>query len=195
MWFCCHISSSGTLWGVLLASPLCCGSNSPSPRCLLRHMPIMPSVPFRLMISFRVEPPTDSLCCMLVLVMVFAFCFQAPIFSNGTQLLDLAIPQPYREYTWWAYVCSGDGPWSVPMPVLLLSLLWVGGTSCYSFCCPLAITSTCWGIQLWGLGQESLNLSLPYMVGRGLLFQVLVHPMTCLTLKLWSALNLVILVW
>ena len=47
-----------------------------------------------------------------------------------------------------------------------------------------------------GLDREPPDpLHLPYMVGRGLLFQVWFHLMTQSTLNLWLALNLVILVW
>ena len=44
----------------------------------------------------------------------------------------------------------------------------------------------------WQRVTQSLCLS--YIVGKGLLFQVWFHPMTWLTLNLWWALNLLILV-
>ena len=61
-------------------------------------------------------------------------------------------------------VCS---EWLLPPP------LSVGGASCYSISCPSAIPSIWWGIQLWGLDKRvTQSLHLPYMVERGLLFQV-----------------------
>ena len=66
---------------------------------------------------------------------------------------------------------------------------------CYSVSCPPAIPTISWGIQLWGLGRFTWSLHLPCMVGKDLLFQVWFHLMTQLTLNLWLALNLVILVW
>ena len=117
MWFCHHCWSWGTKWGVLLASPLCCSSNNVSPRCSLRQLPIMPCVLSEFSL-FRVEPPTNSLYCMFVLVMVFAFCFQVPMWlpclSVGAQPLLFAMPQPYGVYPWHAYVPPGDGPWRIP---------------------------------------------------------------------------------
>ena len=66
--------------------------------------------------SFKVEPPTDSLCHMLVSVMVFDFCFQV---SMWLQLLGFITPQPFGVYPWHAYVPHGDGLWSMPgMPLM-----------------------------------------------------------------------------
>ena len=51
-----------------------------------------------------------------------------------------------------------------------------------------------WSIQLWGLGIVTWSLSLPYLEGIDLLFQVCYYPGTWLILNLWWKLNLVILV-
>ena len=70
-WYICTSS-----WGVLLATPLCYSSNNLHFRFLLRHMIVMPWVLLRWVISFKVEHPPISFCCMLVSHMVFAFCYQ-----------------------------------------------------------------------------------------------------------------------
>ena len=64
---------------VPLSLPLCHSSNNCNPRCLLRHMPIKPWALLRWVFSFRSELPTDSICCILVLDMVFSFYFQITI--------------------------------------------------------------------------------------------------------------------
>ena len=57
---------------------------------------------------------TNSICCVLVLVMVFAFCIQAPMWlprsPMGDQVLGFALLQPYTVHSWQAYVPPGDGP-------------------------------------------------------------------------------------
>ena len=59
-----------------------------------------------------------SLCCMLVLVMVFAFYVQIPIWllysPMGAQLLWFVMPQPNGLYPWQVYVLPGDGLWLIP---------------------------------------------------------------------------------
>ena len=68
--------------------------------------------------SFRVEPPTDSLCYMLVSAMVFAFCFQVPMWlpcsPNWAQLLGFATLHPFGVYPQKAYAPPGDGQWPIP---------------------------------------------------------------------------------
>ena len=61
--------------------------------------------------------------------------------------------------------------------------------------CPRAIPAIWWGIQLWELGREPPeSSSFPFMVVRGLLFQVVLIPMSQSTPNLCWALDLVILV-
>ena len=55
---------------------------------------------------------------MLVLVMVFAFCFQVPMSlpcsPMGAHLFGHAMQQPYGLYLWQVYVPPGDGLWPTP---------------------------------------------------------------------------------
>ena len=108
----------------------------------------------------------------------------------------------WRLYLWGLYNCSPSkhthgrhmsilvmviGPHQECVEWLLLPLLWVGGVLCYLVSCPPAIPTICWGIQLWGLGRVTQSLKLPYMVGRGLLFQLWFHLMAQSALNLWWA--------
>ena len=77
------------------------------------------------------------------------------------------------------------GPYKYCTEWLLCPLLLVGRASCLSFSCPQAIPSIWWGTQFRGAGREPPDL--PYMVGRGLLFQVVLQPMTQSTPNLWWA--------
>ena len=75
-------------------------------------------------------------------------------------------------------------------------LLWVGGSI-------LLLTQLFPSHPIYLVGHTALgaqqrvtwSLHLPYMMWRGLLFRVWCHQMTGVTLNLWWALNLVILVW
>ena len=51
------------------------------------------------------------------------------------------------------------------------------------------------GHTAWELSRVTQYFNLPYMGGRGLALQVLLHPMTQPTLNLWQALYVVILLW
>ena len=147
---------------------------------------------------FRVEPPTI----LYIICLVSAFYHQVPCWMPysplGAQPLGFAPLQPLGVYLWQAYVQPGDGHWPtqsmhrVTAPsttlsresFLLLSLLFSNH--------PIYIV----GHTALGAWQRvTQSLCLPYMVGRGLLFQVWFHLMTQLTLNLQWALNLVILVW
>ena len=63
--------------------------------------------------SFRVEHPKNSLCDVLVSVMVFAFCFQVPMWLPCSPVMaqpsGFATLQPFRVYPWQAYVPPDDG--------------------------------------------------------------------------------------
>ena len=131
-------------------------------------MQILPGVLLRWVFSFWVDPSTSSLCCVLVLVVVFDFCFQVTMWlpcspmggsiigvCNAATLCSIPLIDmfllvmvhgPHQECTEW----------------LLLSLLQVGGASCYLFNCPWAIPSIWLGIQI----QQSHPIHLPSPHGR-----------------------------
>ena len=138
---------------------------------------------------------------VLVSVMVYDFCFQVPSWMLcspvGTQPLKFAPLQPFGAYTCQAHVQSGDGHWSTPLmhKWLLPPLLWIGGSL-------LLINQLSSGhsndiVRHAALGAWQSHLISPpsNMVGMCFLFQVWFHLMTQLTLNLWWALNLLILVW
>ena len=64
--------------------------------------------PLQVSVSFRFKPPNDFLCHMLVSAMVFALCLQVPMWLSclpmGTEPLGFETLQPFRVYTWQAYV-------------------------------------------------------------------------------------------
>ena len=72
-----------------------------------------PMEPSLVSFSFRVEPPTNSWCHMLVSVMVFAFSFHIPMQLPCSLIvahpLGFATLQPFRVYPWQAYVTFGNG--------------------------------------------------------------------------------------
>ena len=109
-----------------------------------------------------------------------------PYSPMGTQSLGFAPLQPFRTYQWHTYVHPGDGhqPMLGMHQVHLLLLN-----------CPPVIPTIWWGIQLWGLAQ-SYPIPPPSLHdGDGSSFPIWYHPMTELTMNLWWALNLVILLW
>ena len=145
---------------------------------------------------FRVEPPT-------ILYIMFGVCSGVCFLLSGamldsplgTQRLGFVPLQPLGVYLWQAYVQPGDGHQPTPgmqkvaTPsttlsrgrLMLLHLLFpshpiytVGHTA----------------LEAWQSVTQSLHL--PFIVGRGLLFQVWFHLMTWSTLNLQWALNLVI---
>ena len=127
--------------------------------------------------------------------MVYAFCFQVPcwmLYSPiGAQPLGFSPLQPFGVYPWQALVCPGDGHWSIlGMHWLAAPSTALGRGDLYA-----ALSSGLQPFQQYGGANSFGGLCLPYMVGRGLLFQVWLHLMTWLTLNLWWALYLVILVW
>ena len=152
---------------------------------------------------FRVEPSTVLYIICLVSVRGVCFLLSGAMLDaistlGGSTIGVCTIATPL-EFTHGRHMCNlvmVISPHQVCTEWLLPPLHWVGGALCCSICCSPAIPSIWWGIQLWELGRESPNPScLPYMVERGLLFQVWFHPMTQSTLNLQWALNLVILVW
>ena len=116
-----------------------------SPRCLLRHLPTVPFVLLSCVFFFRDQPPTNPLCCMLLSVIVFAVCFQVPMWLPCSQwglnhlglhhcntlenriarhmCLQVMVHSSYRDWTEW----------------LIPPLLWVWGASYYLSNCPPSI--------------------------------------------------------
>ena len=152
MWFCHHSWFGETQWGAVLVSLICQSINNFSPRCLLRHVP---TIPWVLVDEFLFEPPSDLLCHVLVSTMVFAFCFEIPMWLPcspiGDQLLGFATLQPLASIcaSWW---------WSVANARSILSGCFSHclklGALCYSSCHPWAFPVIWWGIQLWGLAES-----------------------------------------
>ena len=101
---------------------------------------------------------------MLASVMVFAYCFQFPMWLSWSpvrpQAFGFALLQPYLVYSWQAYVPLGDGWW--PMQgvhwVITSSTAFSGESFTLLTCCPPAIQSMWWGIQLWGCSSHLILL-------------------------------------
>ena len=125
----------------------------------------MPWVLVRWVFSFKVEPSTSSLCCMLVLIMVFTFCFQSsmklPCSPRGLSHWGLQCHN-LMEFTLGRHMCllmMICSPCQEGTKWLLLPLFLVGEASCYSCSCSPATPSKCWGIQVWQLDGGSPNSS------------------------------------
>ena len=127
-------------------------SNRLSPRCLLslhQLWHVSSSGEF----FFRVEPPIDSLCCMLVLSMVFAFCFQVlmllPCSQWGLNCWGLQCCNP-MEYTLGRNICllvMVNGPTRIAQSGSYFHCFQFGEASCSTFSCIPAIPSIWLGIQ------------------------------------------------
>ena len=120
------------------------------------------------------------------------------VFTSGTQPLGFPLLQSFGVYPWQAYVQPGDGHGSmhgmhrVAVPSTTLSRGNLLLLSCLFPNHPIYMVGhTALGAQQ----RVTWSLHLPYMMGRGLLFQVWCHQMTQSTLDLWWVLNLVIPVW
>ena len=105
----------------------------------------------------------------------------------GAQLLGFAPLQPFGVYPWQVYVQPGDGHQSMPgmHRVAALSATLSRGS--------LLLLSQLFPNQpIYMVGHTALgawqgvtqSIHLPYMMGRGLLFQDWCHQMTQLTLNL-----------
>ena len=120
------------------------------------------------------------------------------MFTPGGQPLGFAPLQPLGVYPWQAYGQPGDGHWPTPgmhrmaAPSTTLSR---GSLMLLSLVFPSFPMYMVGHTALGAWQRVTWSLCLPYMVGRGLLFQVWFHLMTQLTLHLQWMLNLVILVW
>ena len=133
--------------------------------------------------------------CLLWCLLSTFRLYVATMVTNRAQLLGFSMLQPYGVYPLQAYVPHDDGLWSLP------GVHWVAAPSAASSrgnlhathsAVPLAISSI-WGIKLWGLGRVTITKSLciSYMVRRGLLSQVVLHPVALSTQKIRWVLNLV----
>ena len=139
---------------------------------------------------FRVEPPTI---CIFYVGVCFVVCFLLlgtqwdAVFTYGSQPLGFAPLQPFGIYPQQAYVKPGDGHQSMPGmhrvaapsttlsrgSLLPLSQLFPNHPICMV------------GYTAFGAWQRVIqSLHIPYMMGRGLLFQVWCHQMTQSTLNL-----------
>ena len=110
-----------------------------------------------------------------------------PYSPMGAQWLGFASLQPFGVYPWQAYVQPGDGHRSMPgihSVAAPSSTLSRGSLLLLSLMFPkhpiYMVQLTAFG----GLADITQYLCLPYMMGRGLLFQVWFHPMTQSTLNL-----------
>ena len=137
----------------------------------------------------ELSPPLIS----VLSVMVFAFCFQFPVWLPVYQWGLSTIG-----------VCTATTLWSIPMAGICTSLCsfmahirscseWLLHPLFWAVRYPPAIQFNWWDIHLWGLSRVTWSLCHPYIARKGLLFQV--FPMTQLTPNLWWALNLVFPVW
>ena len=117
--------------------------------------------------------------------------------ANGGSTIGVCTMQPFEACPWHVIVPPGDALWPTP------GMNWVVDPSIASSrgklhdTMPAVLQPFIWydGVYNLGLGRVSWSLHLLYMAWRGLLFQVLLHPITWLTPTLWWALNLVIPVW
>ena len=134
-------------------------------------------------------------------VLVSAFYFQVPCWMQysplGIQPLWFAPLQLFGVYLCQTYVQPGDGHQPTPgmhrvtAPSTTLSRVSLMLLSLLSLSHPIYMV----GHTALGTWQRvTQSICLPYMMGRGILFQVWFHLMTWLTLNLHWALNLVILV-
>ena len=134
---------------------------------------------------FRVEPPTVLYIVCLLSILVSAFYFQVPSWMPyspmGAQLLGFAPLHPFGVYPWQAYVQPGDGHQS------MLSIHRVAAPSATLSRGSLLLLSLLFSNHpIYMVGHTALgawqrvtqSLCLPYMMGRGLLFQVWCHQMT-----------------
>ena len=138
----------------------------------------------------------------LVSVMVYTLCFQVLCWMQsspmGAQPMKFTPLQPFGAYPWQAYVQPGDGHWPIPgmQRVAAPSTTFAGGSLLLLNQLPSSHSKYIVGHRILGGFQSVIqSLHLPCVVGRGLLYQVWLHVMTQLTLNLWWALNLLILVW
>ena len=118
-----------------------------------------------------------------------------PYSPMGVQPLGFAPWQPFGVYSWRAYVQPGDGHQCTPgmhqVAAPSTTLGRVEPSATHS-----AVPQPIGGVYALGGSIESHPiLCLPYVMGRGLPFQVWCHQMMWSILILLWTLNLVILVW
>ena len=180
MWFCHNSWSQGTLWGVLLALPLCCSNIILSPRCLLRHMTSIPRVLHRL-----VSLSELSLWKFLIVFWCLLWCllsaFRIPCgwLVHQWQLNHWGFRhQNPLEYTTGRHVSllmMVCGPCQECSKWLFLLLLQEGG----SFMLPIQLSSShsihMMGHTALGPRRVTQSIHLPYMVGMDLHLQVTFH--------------------
>ena len=128
---------------------------------------------------------------MLMSIIVSAFYFQVPswmLYSPmGAQPLGFAPLQPYGVSPWQAYVQPGDGHWSTPGMHRVAASSTTLSRGHLLLLSQLFPNHPLYMVGPTPLGAKQIvtqSLCLPYMMGRGLLFQVWYHQMTWLTLNL-----------
>ena len=127
------------------------------------------------------------LCWCLLQCLISGFRCHLLLLPMESQPLEFSLPQPFVIYPWQACVPPDTGPWST------LGVHWVAALS-------TALSRGLHATQLssshfinmvghtaLGTQQSHLTLPLPYMMGRGLCFQVFIHLMRRLTQHLWGA--------
>ena len=177
------VDSKGTQWGILLASTILWQQQPQSQMlsdiCQLCHG------------SLPSEFSLSELSLLLIHMSYFGICYGVyfcfwvlmwlPNSSVGAQLLCLLVMLCGTQGVHW--VAASPTASSRESFILLIQL-------------PPQPFHQSNGHTALGTQQKiTWSFHLPYIVGRGLLFQVVLHPMTQLTPNLWWALNLVILVW
>ena len=118
--------------------------------------------------------------------------------SMGAQPLGFAPLQPFVVYPWQAYVQPGDGYQSMPGMHRVAAPSCILGRGSLLLLNQLFLNHSIYMVGNTVLGAQqrvTWSLHLPYMMQRGLLFQVWFHQMMQLSLNLLWALNLVIPVW
>ena len=171
----CHCAAAATTWVLDASAGICqlCHGSSPCD-----------------FLSFRVEHP--------LIHYVICWCFSdvyfllsgssvAALFTNGTHLLGFVMLQSFIVYHWQAYVPPDDSLW--PMSVVH----WVTASSGEEVHATHSAVPQPFHLYDWAYSSMG-SLCLPYMMGRGLIFQVVFHLMAQSTLNLCLVLNLMILV-
>ena len=105
----------------------------------------------------------------------------------GAQPLGFAPLQPFGVYPLQAYLQPGDGHWSTPGMHRVAAASATMSRGSLLLLSQLFPDHLIYMVGHTGLGAQqrvTKSLCLPYMMGRGLLFQIWCHWMTQLTLNL-----------
>ena len=111
------------------------------------------------------------------------------IFSYGGSTIRVAPWQPFGVYPWQAYVQPGDGHQSTPGMHRVVAPSATLGRGSLLLLILLCLNHLVGHTALGALLRVTWSLCLPYMMGRGLLFQVWCHQMRQWILILLWAVN------